>query len=229
MTPTPNPTLVRDLFDQIAPRYNQINTLMSWGRHLAWKRLAAQWCFPAQPLGEVVDLCCGTGDLTRQLARVVPRAEVIWGVDFAEGMLRQARQRVGLDRRIRWLQADVLDLPFAAGQMDGVTMAFGLRNVGDIPQCLGEIERILKPGARAVILDLCLRQDDGFQRWYLTEVVPRLGAWFNLADQYAYLAPSLERFPEPPALALLARQVGFRTVTHRSLENGGIHFLVLQK
>lgn len=221
---------VRTLFNQIAPQYDRINLVMSWGRHLAWKKLAAQWCFPDPKTAyEVADLCCGTGDLTRQLARHLPQADLIWGVDFAPQMLIQARSRVGLDRRIRWLEADVLALPFSDGQLDGVTMAFGLRNVLDIAGCFQEVYRVLKPGARAVILDLALRPDDGFQRWYLTEVVPQLGALFGLEENYAYLAPSLDRFASPAAQATMAKAAGFCSISHRFLEQGGIHFLLLQK
>ncbi|WP_218079920.1 bifunctional demethylmenaquinone methyltransferase/2-methoxy-6-polyprenyl-1,4-benzoquinol methylase UbiE [Anthocerotibacter panamensis] len=224
----PTPAEVRSLFDSIANHYDHINFVMSWGRHLAWKKMCVDWAIAGQPDARcVVDLCCGTGDLTRLWARHLPLAQEIWGVDFSGAMLEQARRHPRNSPPIRWFQADVLALPFEDKTMDGVTMAFGLRNVVDIPRCFQEVHRILKPGAKAVILDLCIRADHGFQHWYLKQVIPRLGALFGLQDQYAYLAPSLERFPAPQALAHLAQGAGFTGVSHRTLEQGGIHFLIL--
>ncbi len=216
---------VRDLFNQIAPVYDRINGIMSWGRHRAWKQIAVDWATPEQfSTGQVADLCCGTGDGAKLWAKRTP-ATVIWGIDFAEGMLHVARRHP--DQKIHWLQADILALPLEAAVLDGATLCFGLRNVSAIPTCLTELRRVLRPGSRAVILDLCLRRDDGFQRWYLEFLIPQLGAWLGHKDPYAYLAPSLERFPPPEELANLALAAGFQSAHQRTLEGGGILFLIL--
>jgi demethylmenaquinone methyltransferase/2-methoxy-6-polyprenyl-1,4-benzoquinol methylase len=144
-------------------------------------------------------------------------------------MLAQAHAQTLPNPRLSWMEADVLQLPLAAASLDGVTMAFGLRNILDLPRCFQELHRMLRPGAKAVILDLCRRQDNGFQSWYLREIVPRLGAAFGLRDQFAYLAPSLERFPTPAQQADYAQQAGFTGIQHRYVEQGALHFLILDK
>ncbi len=224
---TSTATEIRGLFDSIAPDYDRLNFLMSLGRHQAWKKLAVGWATQGKPQ-QVADLCCGTGDLARLWLKRVPSVEMVWGIDFSSQMLAEAK-RQSCDPRLRWVEADVLHLPLADASLDAVTMAFGLRNVTNIPRCFEQMYRVLKPGARAVVLDLCWRQDDGFQRWYLQELVPRLGALFQLPAQYAYLAPSLERFASPAEQERLARIAGFCEVKHRTLEQGGIHFLLLQR
>ena len=218
---------IRQIFDAIAPVYDRLNDEMSFGLHRVWKKMAVGWsgCCAGDT---VLDLCCGTGDLAFLLARRVGSTGKVHGADFSKAQLAQARRR---DRhsQIHWVEADALDLPFAEGHFDAVLQGFGLRNVVDIARCLAEVRRVLKPGGRAVILDLHRPEDTGwrsFQEWYLKERVAGLGRTLGLEAEYAYLAPSLERFPSGSEQVQLAREAGFAQVRHYPLVGGAVGVLV---
>ncbi|MBW4699963.1 MAG: bifunctional demethylmenaquinone methyltransferase/2-methoxy-6-polyprenyl-1,4-benzoquinol methylase UbiE [Aphanocapsa lilacina HA4352-LM1] len=221
---------IQNIFNAIAPVYDRINDRMSFGLHRVWKKMAVRWsgCGPGDT---VLDLCCGTGDLAFLLARRVGVEGTVWGVDFAAAQLAQARRR-DREGRVRWLEADALDLPFDDDSFDAVTQGFGLRNVVDIPACFAQLRRVLKPGGRAVILDLHAPADAGwraFQRWYLEGRVTALGRAQGLEAEYAYIAPSLECFPKGDEQVRLARQAGFSQVLHYPLIGGTVGVLVVSK
>ena len=146
---------VRDLFDRIAPEYDRLNTLLSLGLHRVWKSMAVKWTEPE--LGDdALDICCGSGDLGLLMARAVGPSGHVTGIDISENLLAIARCRAKLalrEQSTSWLCGDALQLPFEGDRFDAVTMGYGLRNVVDIPQALREIWRVLKPGAKAAILD----------------------------------------------------------------------------
>ncbi|PJF37947.1 MAG: bifunctional demethylmenaquinone methyltransferase/2-methoxy-6-polyprenyl-1,4-benzoquinol methylase, partial [Phototrophicales bacterium] len=134
--------------------YDRLNNELSFGLHWVWKQMAVKWSNPsADDYG--LDLCCGSGDLALLLAKQIGKGGRVVGVDFAPEQLAIARSRAKQYPLLsfEWLEADVLQLPFEANSFDCVTMGYGLRNVTDIPGCLSEIRRVLKPGARAAILD----------------------------------------------------------------------------
>jgi len=221
------PERVRAIFDAIAPVYDELNDAMSFGLHRVWKKMAVAMS-GATPGMAALDLCCGSGDLALLLARRLGPAGRVWGVDFAPGALAVARRR-DPRRRVRWLVADALALPFAAHTFDVVVQGFGLRNVADIPTCLAEIRRVLKPGGRAVLLDLHRPADGfwrGFQEWYLKERVAGLGRAHGLEAEYAYIAPSLERFPIGAEQERLAHAAGFSCARHTPLVGGAVGVLV---
>ena len=229
---TPTAQDIQALFNRIAPVYDRVNNVMSWGRHLAWKKIAVDWATPPEG-GTVLDICCGTGDLARLLARRVgPRGKVV-GLDFSEQMLTYARRSTyePLQSRIDWIEGDALALPFADQSLDAATMSFGLRNLTDIPRAFQEIHRVLKPKAKAVVLDLNRTQNprqEQFQQWYLNTVVPQVGRWLRLEAEYAYIAPSLERFPKGTEQVQVALEQGFKQAVHRTVEQGAIGFLILE-
>ena len=182
-----------------------------------------------------LDVCCGSGDLAQILAETVgPRGQVC-GLDFACEQLAIAQQRVQqrfLDLPITWLEGDALNLPFPDDYFNAATMGYGLRNVGDIPRCLQELHRVLKPQAKAAILDLhqpTSPQARAFQQWYLDTIVVPVAAHFGLTNEYAYIAPSLERFPPGPEQVNLALQVGFSAATHYPIAGGTMGVLVVTK
>lgn len=219
---------IGQIFNAIALVYDQINDQMTFGLHRAWKKLAVQM-LQVSPGAMVLDLCCGTGDLAFLLERQVGVTGQVYGVDFAAQMLAQARTR-DPQRRIRWLEADVLELPFEDQQFEGITLGFGLRNVTDIPRCLSEIHRVLRPGGRVAILDLHRPRDLGwraFQAWYLEQRVVTLGRNSNLTKEYTYLAPSLDRFPDGWQQEHLAFEAGFSHARHYRLMGGSIGILRL--
>ena len=140
---------VRDLFGAIAGRYDLLNDLQSFGLHRAWKRRLVRLAAMG-PDRRALDVCCGTGDVA--LALAATGAEVV-GVDFSEPMLSVARERKPAEARVRFLQGDALNLPFADASFDAVTISYGLRNLADIPAGLRELWRVARPGGRVLVLD----------------------------------------------------------------------------
>ncbi|MBC8122937.1 MAG: bifunctional demethylmenaquinone methyltransferase/2-methoxy-6-polyprenyl-1,4-benzoquinol methylase UbiE [Gemmatimonadaceae bacterium] len=223
------PEQIRQIFDTIAPVYDRLNDQMSFGLHRVWKKMTVAWSGCAA--GSVaLDVCCGTGDLAFLLARRTGPTGKVYGVDFSTRQLALARKR-DTQRQIIWQEADALALPFDDRYFDVITQGFGLRNVLDIPSCLKEMHRVLKPGGRVVILDLHRPRDQGwraFQQWYLNQRVTSLGRAEGLEDEYAYIAPSLERFPTGAAQVQMARQAGFSQVRHTPLVGETVGVLVAQ-
>ena len=230
----PSADQVQSLFNRIAPVYDSLNLLLSFGQHRIWKQMAVRWSRP-QPGDRALDLCCGTGDLAQLLAAAVGPTGSVTGVDFASALLATARDRY--DRRcvkppIVWVEADVLQLPGPDDEFDCATMGYGLRNVTDILGGLTELRRVLKPGARAAILDMH-RPDQQwlrtFQQWYLDQIVVPAAQQFGFTEEYAYIAPSLDRFPTGSEQVALAQQARFATATHYPIAGGTMGVLVLQK
>ncbi len=231
--PQPAETDVQQIFDRIAPMYDRFNDLLSLGQHRIWKKMALRWCEPKQS-ETWLDLCCGSGDMTALLAkRVAPDGKAI-GVDFSKQLLAIAATKYlpSIQKNITWQEANVLDLPFAENTFDGATLAYGLRNVANIPQCLSELRRVLKDGAKAAILDFHRPSDrlmQAFQDFYLDRVVVPLADRFAMTAEYAYIAPSLARFPIGSEQVKLAKAAGFSQATHHAIANGMMGILVLQK
>jgi demethylphylloquinol methyltransferase len=225
---------IQDLFDRIAPVYDQMNDWLSLGQHRIWKQMTVNWSDPRS--GSIcLDVCCGSGDLARLLARRVGNTGQVFGVDFAAKQLAIARQRTNQliqPLPITWIQADALNLPFEANQFDAATMGYGLRNVTDILGSLKELHRVLKSGAKVAILDLNRPnnfQIRVFQQWYLDTIVVPIAHYFGLRDEYAYINPSLERFPTGLKQVDLAKQAGFITATHYAIAGGLMGVLVAEK
>ncbi|NJL91333.1 MAG: bifunctional demethylmenaquinone methyltransferase/2-methoxy-6-polyprenyl-1,4-benzoquinol methylase UbiE [Coleofasciculaceae cyanobacterium SM2_1_6] len=224
-------TEVQALFNRIAPVYDQLNDWLSFGQHKVWKLMAVQWSGAA--LGDCcLDVCCGSGDLARLLAKQVKSQGQVYGVDFSVQQLQVAKETTPPHLAIEWLEGDALALPLADNYFDAATMGYGLRNVVDIPQALGELYRVLKPGAKAAILDFHQPQSslvNDFQQWYLENIVVPMAERFNFTEEYAYLAPSLARFPSGREQVSLAKSAGFTEVVHYSIAFGLMGVLVAQK
>jgi demethylmenaquinone methyltransferase/2-methoxy-6-polyprenyl-1,4-benzoquinol methylase len=234
--PQPSEADVRQIFDRIAPVYDRFNDLLSLGQHRIWKKMALRWCEPKR--GEQwLDLCCGSGDMTALLAKqIAPTGHAI-GLDFSKELLAIAAQKAKnyaptIQKTLTWQEGNVLNLPFAENTFDGATLAYGLRNVVNISQCLSELHRVLKNGARAAILDFHRPSDrlmQIFQDFYLERVVVPLADRFNMTEEYAYIAPSLARFPVGSEQVKLAKAAGFSQATHYAIANGIMGILVLEK
>jgi demethylmenaquinone methyltransferase/2-methoxy-6-polyprenyl-1,4-benzoquinol methylase len=215
---------VREMFTQIAPRYDLLNHLLSFELDRLWRARAAKSfrLILEQADALVLDLCCGTGDLAFALARA-GKARIL-GSDFAHTMLVRAKKKSatlkGKDlaqlRIPRYIEADALRLPFADASFDLVTSAFGFRNLANYEAGLREIYRVLKPGGTIAILEFA-EPPQGFPgnlyRWYFTKVLPKIG-WLISGHQsaYTYLPKSVARFFRPPELAALMRSVGYQSV-----------------
>jgi demethylmenaquinone methyltransferase/2-methoxy-6-polyprenyl-1,4-benzoquinol methylase len=216
---------VREMFTSIAPRYDLLNHMLSFNiDRLWWRRTARTFGeILAQPESRILDLCCGTGDMTFALRKRARGSRQILGADFSHAMLQRAYAKSrdkGLDNpelaMPRWIEADALNLPFPDRHFSLVTSAFGFRNLADYDAGLREIVRILKPGGECGILDFS--EPKGLMgrvyRIYFKQVLPRVGTLLSgVRGPYAYLPNSVERFPEPQEMLARMRQAGFREVS----------------
>jgi demethylphylloquinol methyltransferase len=225
---------IQAIFDRIATRYDDLNDRLSFGQHRIWKTMAVKWSNP-QPGNTALDICCGSGDLAFMLAKKVGRQGKVVGLDFACQQLQIAtkKQQANLaDFPMEWIEGDALNLPFSDRFFDCATMGYGLRNVTNIPQCLQEVYRVLKPKALVSILDFHRPESfymDAFQKWYLNNIVIPTAQNFNLTEEYAYLIPSLVKFPTGKEQVKLAYSAGFTKAVHYPLVGGMMGVLVLKK
>jgi demethylmenaquinone methyltransferase/2-methoxy-6-polyprenyl-1,4-benzoquinol methylase len=212
---------VEELFGRIAPRYDLINDLQSFGLHRLWKRQLAHMAglVPGQT---ALDVCCGTGDVAFQLINT--GANVV-GVDFSESMLTVAARRQRFSpTQVSFLRADAQQLPFPDDEFDAVTVAYGLRNLPEWQRGLAEMVRVAKPGGRLLVLDFG-KPDNAAWCWvyfqYLRLCVPILGRLFcRDAPAYAYILESLRHFPAQHGVADAMRSLGCQEVQIHHLLGG---------
>jgi len=225
---------VRSMFDRIAGRYDLLNSVMSAGLHHRWRARAVDIAGVASG-DSALDVCCGTGDLALELKRTVGEQGRVVGLDFSEPMLELARSkssRLGLD--VEFVQGNALELPFADDAFDAATVGFGVRNLVDLRSGIAELARVVRPGARVVILEITTPTDpplSWFYRLWFDAAVPLLGAVAGDRDAYTYLPESVRRFPPPLELAELMHQVGLRSIRYLLLAGGivAIHSGTLQE
>ena len=217
---------VRAMFTRIAGRYDLMNSLMTGGRHHAWRRFTAA-AVAAAPDGPALDLATGTADLALALRAAAPARTVI-GADFAEAMLGRARAKLAArgERRVPLLAADALALPFADATFACVTSAFLLRNLADLAAGLAEMRRVTRPGGLVAALEITRPGVVGWDALfglYFHRVVPLIGAAVA-GDRaaYTYLPQSVERFVTPAELATLMTRTGLRDVRYRRFGLGTI-------
>lgn len=205
---------VRSMFDRIAPVYDLMNRTMTAGLDGRWRRLTAAAVVDRGD--RVLDVCCGTGDLALACERAGGR---VVGLDFSRRMLERARSK---SDSIAWVEGDAIDLPFADGEFDAVTVGFGVRNVPDLERGLGELARVLRRGGRVGILEITTPRGAvaPFYRLWFDRVVPLLGKTLRGGAAYTYLPASVRRFPEPDRLADLMRASGFERVSYRTFAGG---------
>jgi len=218
-------TYVRQMFGEIAPRYDLMNRLMTGGRDVAWRRLvihAAQL-----PRGGILlDLATGTGDIALEALRHDGDLRTV-GADFSLEMMLRGRGKPGAER-IRWTGADALALPFPDDTFDAVTSGFMLRNVSDAPRSLAEQLRVSKPGGRMICLEISrpphnLLLPRVAYRFYFHRVVPLIGQLVSSSrSAYTYLPQSADEFLSPDELAELMRCAGWRDVRYRRLMLGTV-------
>ncbi len=230
---------VREMFTEIAPRYDFLNHLLSLQFDRLWRARVARQLTPVlQRCGaRVLDLCCGTGDLAFALARA-GQAQII-GADFSHAMLVRAQAKsasavrgaqAGANARasLPFFEADALRLPFASASFDLVTSAFGFRNLANYEDGLKEIRRVLKPGGTLAILEFSepppgLAGD--LYRWYCRKLMPKIGGLFSgNPNAYKYLPASVARFFRADELAALMSTVGFTSVTYERWTVGSVAF-----
>jgi len=217
--------LVRGVFDSVATRYDIMNDLMSGGMHRLWKRYTIQHA-NARPGHVILDLAGGTGDLAREFARIVgPRGHVVLA-DINAAMLEHGRRRLvdaGVAGNVELAQVDAETLPFADNTFDRVTIAFGLRNVTHKEKALAEMNRVLKPGGKVLILEFSQpsRAIKPAYDLYSFKVLPLLGKLVAQdPESYQYLAESIRMHPAQEELARLMEQAGLEKVQWFNLTAG---------
>lgn len=218
--PADHATRVRQMFARIARRYDLLNHLLSANTDRRWRRVVALRLNEKVPPGaRVLDVACGTGDLSIQLFEAIG-ARVI-GLDFCRPMLEIAGRKTN---RVAFVEADALDLPFVDGAFDAVTIGFGLRNLADTIQGLKELRRVLKPGGWLAILEFSKPQAPSFRRlfeFYFTRLLPRIGGLLSGSQSaYQYLPDSVLRFPDQAGLAALMREAGLVEIEWQNLTGG---------
>jgi demethylmenaquinone methyltransferase/2-methoxy-6-polyprenyl-1,4-benzoquinol methylase len=204
---------VRSMFDAIAPRYDLVNRLMTFGLDQSWRR-ATVAALALPPGSLLLDVACGTGDLTRLAQR---RHYRVFGADLSGGMLAANRSGAPL------LQADCSQLPFADGTFDGLVCGYALRNFTDLAGALAETARVLRPGGRVAILEVDAPRSTvlrtGYDIWF-KKVVPRLGAALSDREAYDYLPRSVAYLPPTSDLRRMMADAGYSGVGIRPLAGG---------
>ncbi len=217
---------VREMFATIAPRYDRTNRIISAGLDEGWRKRAIA-LLRAPRGGQIVDVCCGTGDIVFHLLRTDPTLRLT-GVDFCEPMLAQARERSAREggAGTKFLEGDVMALPFADNSFDGATMGFAMRNVAGIDATLREIRRVLKPGARFVNLDMSKAPNAVWKACfdlYFYGIVPLIGGIVSGSRAaYTYLPNSLTHHPDAEALRDRFTSAGFANAAFVRLMGGAV-------
>ena len=218
------------MFDGIAPRYDLLNRLMSFGLDRGWRRKTVR-ALALQPGARVLDLATGTADVAMAIARSCPGCRVV-GVDPSLGMLEVGRRKIadaGLAEQVSLQAGDAQALDFEDGSFDGVCIAFGIRNVPDRARALAEMARVTRPGGRVAILELSEPRRGllaPLARFHIRKLVPRLGALLSGSREYHYLQSSIAAFPPPEEFADLMRAAGLDVLAVTPFSFGVCHLYV---
>ena len=213
----PDPTYVRNAFARIADRYVMTNHVLSGGMDFWWRHVVTNRIKKLSP-ENLLDVASGTGDLALKVQKEIPSCEVT-ATDFCAEMLAHASSR-GVKKT---LVADALDLPFAENEFDVLTVAFGLRNMGDYELALKEMRRVLKPGGHLFILDFSLPKGvlRAPYRFYLHNILPKMAGFLTKEkDAYEYLGGSIEQFPAGDAMISLLEKTGLTQGTSTPMTCG---------
>lgn len=216
---------IRTLFDRIAPEYDRLNHILSLNMDKGWRRKAVRETVDADTPLNVLDVACGTGDFTIEIAQKAPQGSRVTGIDLSEGMMSVGREKIRQAGVIaEMVQGDCEALPFEDGSFDRVSAAFGVRNFEHLDVGLSEMHRVLKTGGKLVVLELSV-PSNSFIRWcyclYFQKVLPVIGGWISgNRGAYEYLPESVLRFPSPEKFMKMMEDVGFAEVSHRSFTLG---------
>lgn len=221
--PSQKRAYVREMFARIAPRYDLLNRLMTFGMDAGWRTRAAKIAVAKNPAPFVLDLATGTGDFAIAIQNVAPAARVV-GLDLVYEMLAYAQQKNNA-RAIPLLTGDALDLPFADNTFDAVTSAFMLRNVVSLERAFAEMARVLQPGGRVVALEITQPRVplwSALYKFYFYRLVPLLGGALSDRAAYRYLPDSAARFVNADELARVMRDAGLSDVKYELLNVGTV-------
>ncbi|PLX96784.1 MAG: bifunctional demethylmenaquinone methyltransferase/2-methoxy-6-polyprenyl-1,4-benzoquinol methylase UbiE [Desulfuromonas sp.] len=217
---------VRQMFDEIAHSYDLLNRLLSFGIDRRWRRFAvSQLSIPKN--GRVLDIATGTCDVALEVAAQTDPSVTIIGEDFTQGMLVQGQVKLDASpygERIMLVNAPCEEIPHPDNTFDGITIAFGIRNVVDREAGLREMVRVLKPGGRAVILEFSQPKSQLFRKiyyFYFQQILPTIGGWISRKrSAYQYLPDSVLEFPSQEEFAAMMKDAGFGRVQYTALTFG---------
>jgi demethylmenaquinone methyltransferase / 2-methoxy-6-polyprenyl-1,4-benzoquinol methylase len=225
-SPDQKEKFVKQTFNQIAKNYDLINTLMSMGRDKRWRSFTVQRS-EVKPGDSVLDVCCGTGYLSMELAKVVGNKGQVTGLDFSENMLAVAAKNVEsfpLKNVVKFIQGNAMELPFEDNSFAGATVGWGLRNLPDLRRGIKEMTRVIEPGCKLVSLDMGKPSLPVFKQayWlYFNKLVPLMGKiWSNNRGAYQYLHDSTQEFPAQAELARVFTECGLVETKYHSLMGG---------
>ncbi|KAK4423847.1 2-phytyl-1,4-beta-naphthoquinone methyltransferase, chloroplastic [Sesamum alatum] len=221
------------LFNRIAPVYDNLNDMLSLGRHRIWKRMSVSWS-GAKEGDTVLDVCCGSGDLAFLLSEKVGVSGKVIALDFSKEQLqiaasRQRERSRACYKNIEWIEGDAVDLPFSDSSFDAATIGYGLRNVVDRKKALEEMCRVLKPGTKLSVLDFNKSTNpltSSIQDWVIDNVVVPVASGYGLASEYQYLKNSIKEYLTGSELEKLALQAGFSEAKHYEISTGFMGNLV---
>ena len=216
---------IRKLFDNIAPDYDKLNHILSLNIDKGWRKKAVKVIVDTKDPLQVLDVACGTGDFTIEIAQKAAPGSRVSGIDLSEGMMKIGREKI----KAAGVQADMVpgdceDLPYGDGTFDRISVGFGVRNFEHLEIGLKQMHRVLKKGGKLVILELSVPRNPIF-RWcyklYFLKVLPAIGGWIS-GDRgaYEYLPASVLRFPAPDKFISMMYEAGFENVLHKPLTFG---------
>lgn len=219
-------TYVQETFNSIAGRYDLMNSLMSLGMDKRWRRIAVHRV-GAKPGMHILDVCCGTGQLSIELGNAVGAEGNVIGLDFSQKMLDVANRSLAQSSnkdRVRFIQGNAMELPFANNVFDGATVGWGLRNLPDLREGIREMVRTVKPGGKIISLDMAKPTLMGFKQayWlYFEKLVPFMGRiWARKASAYQYLHDSAREFPAQDELVRIFAECGLVDTQFKNLAGG---------
>ena len=216
---------IRKLFDNIAPDYDKLNHILSMNIDKGWRRKAVKELLDTQEPLSILDVACGTGDFTIEIAQKAPAGSKVTGIDLSEGMMKIGREKIkaaGVDAQM--VQGDCEELPYADNTFHRISVGFGVRNFEHLEIGLQQMHRVITPGGKLVVLELSVPSNPVI-RWcyklYFLKILPTIGGWIS-GDRgaYEYLPASVLRFPAPDKFMQMLHQAGFSKVIHRSLTLG---------
>ncbi len=223
------------MFNDIAPSYDRLNHIMSLGIDNIWRKKALKEIVDGTQQ-QILDVACGTGDSTIAIAKAMEPGGRVTGIDISAGMmepLMRKAAREGVHDRIKLLQADALHMPFEANSFHRVTCAFGIRNFEDRKKGLEEFLRVLKPGGRAVILELGIPEKPFIRsvyNVYFKRILPLIGGLISgNRAAYRYLPASVYAFPPPETFCAMMEGAGFHNVKHRNFTFGLCRLFIGEK
>ena len=231
---TKNTKEIKNIFNKVSYTYDFFNNIFSLGLHYLWKKKLIDLLNPIDG-EEWADLCCGTGDITFLLNRLVyPNGSVI-GVDISEEILRIAINKSNNlnNKVISWQKKDIFDLDNKVNKFDGICMSYGLRNLKNVEDGINKVFLLLKENGRAGFLDFNHAPEKSFaslfQKIYLRFIVVPISGIFNLKKEYEYIENSIKTFPQEKILLQISKNTGFKEAKYIKLFGGQMGLLILEK